>query len=68
MHAASSERRGLLRFFLARKRDVASNLSTKESAFIGLELHLHRLAIGLGGLEELARRESEHSCQNVRGK
>ena len=34
---------------------------------IKLELHGYRLAIGLGGLEELARGEVEHSGKDVRG-
>src|SRR6202044_1221252 len=34
---------------------------------IKLELHSDRLAIGLGGLEELARGEVEHSGKDVRG-
>src|ERR1700680_5320495 len=36
-------------------------------AFIRSEFHRDRLAVGLGGFEELAALEAEHASENIRG-
>src|SRR5262249_46875837 len=49
------------------KKRLSAGCFSKIIASIASELHRHRLAVGIGHLEELARLESEHARQNIRG-